>query len=165
MVRKIIYAVVALAVLLAVPMSASAATIYDGNISSTYTSIFKDIVQKEMRFNESYVYFRSDQYEYSLVVGNLTYEDNKFSSDGEVRVYKIDTQSSSYNSAYEYTVSTEPAFSLTVDKQLIYSNLGDFPDLIERTNYYEMATLILLIVCILLYLLRSLFSFNLRLQR
>ena len=165
MVRKIIILVAAVAVLLSMTVSASAATIYDGNISSTYTTIFKDIAQKEVQFNESYVYYRSGQYEYSLVVGKLDFSNGKFTSSEEVRIYKITTDQNTYNSSYEYTVSTENSFSLAVDKQLIYSNLGNFPDLIERTNYYEMATLILLFVGVLLYLLRSIFSFNTRIYR
>lgn len=162
MVRKILTCVLLLAVISAVPISASAATIYEGNISSSYTTIFKDVANKEVSFNEDYVFFRSGQYEYSLVIGDLTFENGNFSSNGDVRIYLIDTESNSYNSSYVYSVSTESSFNLTVSNQLIYSNLGHYPDLIERSSYYEVATLILLLSAVCLYLLRSIFGFCLR---
>lgn len=165
MVWKKLILCIALAVFLAVPITASAADIYDGNISSTYTTIFKDIADKEVGFNEDYVYFRSDQYEYTLAVGKFSIENGVISADGDTRLYIINTESNSYNSAYEYSVSTDSSFNLTVSNQLIYSNLGHYPDLIERSNYYDIATLILLLTAICLYLLRSIFGFSLRLHR
>ena len=149
---------------MAVPLTASAAEIYDGNISSSYTTIFKDIANKGVSVNEDYVFFRSGQYDYTLAVGDFTFENGVFSADGSTRLYIINNNSSSYNSAYEYTVSSNSAFSLTVSNQLIYSNHVNYPDLIESSNYYEIATLVLLIAFVCMYLRRSIFGFCFRLR-
>ena len=155
MVRKIILCL-CLSVILAVPITASANEIYEGNISSSYTTIFKDIAEKEVGFNEDYIFYRSGQYEFSLVVGDIAINDGVIASNGEVRIYAISTNSN-YNSIYEYSVSSSSSFSMSISNELIYSNLGNYPDLIERSNYYEIATFILLLTCLCCYLFRNIF--------
>lgn len=158
MVRKIIIFLLALS-LISVPIQASAAEIYDGNISSTYTSIFEDVANKKVGLLDDYVFFRSGQYTYDLVVGDIEFSSGKFVSNETVQIYSISTESSGYNSSYVYSTTSQDGFSLSPTNQLIYSNLGDYPDLIERSNYYEVFIALLLLVALCLYLLRSIFSF------
>lgn len=150
-----------LAVLLALPTTASAAsyTAYDGNISTTYITIFRDLVGKIAPF-EDYVFFRAGQYEYMLVAGELEYSAGSFSAPA-CTVYRIVTESA-YSSTYSFFQTEETDFALDPGNGLVYSNLGAYPDLIDRTAFYSFASLVLLLVCVFLYLIRSIFSFTLR---
>ena len=164
MVRKSVTAVITactLAVLLAQPITASAATfnIYEGNISNTYTTIFRDLLGKIAIFDD-YVFFRSGQAEYVCVVGDLTYSGGTFEGD-EVMVYRIIIDSD-YGSRYSFSHREETDFLLTPTDGLVYSNLGLYPDLFDSTTYYSLATLILLVVGVFMYLIRSIFAFTMR---
>ena len=160
--RKVIPALVLLfCLLLAMPAQANAASVYDGSISTTYITIFRDIASK-IPITDDYVFFRSGQYDYMMVVGQFDDTGTTISTTGQVTVYTISTNSGSYNNAYEYSVSTESGFSLSPGSALIYSNLRNYPDLIERNDYFEFTALSLMFVGLLCYLLRSFFGFSLR---
>ena len=76
--------------LVATPSRAYAYDIYDsGNISNTYTEIFKDIIEG-LPSNDDYVYFRSGQYTYTLLVGDFEYNNKKFTGE-EYTDYTITT--------------------------------------------------------------------------
>ena len=156
----------ALALLLAMPISASAAEIYDeGNISSTYTAYFRDVVANVSPFDD-YVYFRSGQYTYDLVVGDLTFNGSSFNAAESVTTYRITTNSgTSYNKTLQYSKTTDSNFSLRVGNALVYSNLGGYPQLTDRGDFYALATLLLMLVALCLYLVRSIFGWCLRSRR
>lgn len=161
---RILVAVCTLAVMLAVPATASAAEYYpyDGSISSSYTTIFQGIVGK-IDLTSDYVFFRSGQYEYMLVEGDLTY-DSSFSGTA-CTAYRISTNTGTYNNGYVFSQETLESFDLYPGSALVYSNLGPFPDLIDRSVFYSFATLVLLFICMCLYLIRSIFSFTTRRRR
>ena len=90
MVRKTI--TVILLVLVAVSAmcgTAQAYSIYEGTISSTYTTYFKDILSRQTIFTD-YVCFRSGQNQYVMVVGDLEYSNNRFVLSGNGSVYTFD---------------------------------------------------------------------------
>lgn len=159
MVRKIIMVLIALCLISAVPIQASAAEVYEGNISTSYVSIFEDIAEKKVGLFDDYVFYRSGQYDYQMVVGQLALSDNQITSDGSIQIYTISTNNANYNNIYEYSVTSGSAFSLTPNTNLIYSNLGDYPDLIERSNYYAVATLLVMLIALCIFFVRSIFSF------
>ena len=160
---KMIGVVVALLLAMAMPTAAMAAdaTPYDGSISTTYITIFRDLATKVSIFDD-YVFFRSGQNEYVMYVGDISYENGKFAGKG-LTVYTI-TNETNYNSVYNYSISTRD-LDLSAGSALIYSNLGQYPDLIERNDYYAFATLTLLFIALCCYLLRSVFGFSLRSRR
>lgn len=159
-VRKAVLAV-AMVFALAMPMAAraNAASVYDGNISTTYITIFRDIATN-LGIGDDYVFFRSGQYEYQMYSGKLTYSNGNFSG-SNLTIYTIDTNSSNYNNYYQYSVTTG-SLTLSPGDALIYSNLGHYPDLIERGDSLEFASMFMLFVGMCCYLLRSIFSFCLR---
>lgn len=160
--RKIIcFAVAIIACVLPMATHAFAAEPYDGTINTSYITIFKDIATK-IDIDKDYVFYRSGQYEYQMVVGDLHYSTGQITADGLVEIYIVSTNSSNYNSGYEYFVTSENGFSLTLGSSLVYSNLGAYPDLIERNDYNVFTTNFLLVIAICLYVLRSIFSFCLR---
>lgn len=161
---RVLAAACALAVMLAVPATASAAEYYpyDGSISSSYTTIFQGIAGK-IDLTSDYVFFRSGQYEYILVEGELTYT-TRFSGT-DCTAYRITTNTGTYNSGYVFSQETLDTFEFYPGSALVYSNLGPYPDLIDRSVFYSFATLVLLFICVCLYLIRSIFSFTIRDRR
>ena len=138
------------ALLVASPMQALAIdNIYtEGNISSTYTSIMEDVLQST-EISDDYVYFRSGQYTYTLITGDLDLNGSVFTG-LEVDRYTITTSTGNYNQTYTYSHSTDTNFSLNAQNYLVYSNLGYYPTLIERSAIYEYSTIILLSIGLIL---------------
>lgn len=162
--RKIIFIILALALSMALPLSASAYSVYeDGSLSSTYTTYYRDVVSGLSPF-DNYVYWRSGQYEYSLVVGDLDYNNGKFSSDQTCKHYKF-TTSSGYNSTFTYSTTNINDFSLSVGNALVYSDLGNYPCLTDRGDFYAFTSLLLMFIALCIFLVRSIFGFNLRTRR
>lgn len=137
--------------------SAETHTVYEnGNLSTTYITYFKDILSgTDIRSN--YVAFRSGQYSYSLIVGELENNNGVISLVGEGKEYKFYTTSSNYNSQYYYDVIDLNNFSVNTDNYIIYSDVGDFPELIERGAKYEILTTILLCCFVVGYVCRCIF--------
>ena len=159
--RKMMCCVAALLIagMLVQPASAASYTAYDGTISSTYTTLFRDIVG-QVGVLDNYVFFRSGQYEYILVAGDLTYEQDIFTAETATE-YKIITNNQ-YTSQYIYSVTEITDFNFAPGTTLIYSNLGSFPDLVDRGEFYSFATLVLALIALCMFLIRSIFSFTWR---
>lgn len=151
----------ALAVVLAQPITASAAsyTLYDGELVPSYASIFRDLVGKISPM-EDYVFFRSGEYDYTLIAGELECIAGIFEAP-VCTVYRLYV-SPDGSAGYQLFQSEETDFILETGTGLVYSNLGHYPDLIDQTSFYSFASLVLLLACVGMYLLRSIFSFTLR---
>lgn len=149
MVRKVRVFLCVLVLIFACGVTAQAAThtIYEGNMSSTYVTYFRDIVSG-IGFNDNYVAFRSGEYEYTMIVGDLDFNGSTFSLVSPGVQYKF-TSGSGYNSYYNYSVSDITNFSLNVGSSIIYSDLGRYPQLIERGAKYETFTAVLMCTALL----------------
>lgn len=128
---------------------------YEGNPSNTYIQYFKDIISG-IRFNENYVAFRSAQNEYILVVGDLEYNDGIFVLNETGRIYTMSSENS-YNSYYKYERSSIDTFELNPRDKIVYSDLGEFPQLVERGAKYEMLNTLLLVIALLGIVLSRIF--------
>lgn len=154
---------ICLAIAIAMPGKAQAYSVYtDGTLSNTYITYFRDIVAG-IEPTKKYVAYRSGQYSYTLAVGNLSITGTNISSADTVTLYVYQT-SSGYNSSYTYNVSTVTDFSLNVGNYIVYSNLGNFPQLEERGVVYEYTTLYIICIVGLCMFIRSIFSFTYRLR-
>lgn len=120
---------------------------YDGNMSSTYVTYFKDIVAG-IGFKDNYVAFRSGQNEYTMLVGELYYDGETISLVGMGTKYTI-YNDNSYNGLYTYDVSSVETGSVTPRNKIVYSDLGNYPQLIDRGAKYETLTSFLLVVALL----------------
>lgn len=146
----------------ACPAFAKSYTIYEGgNISSTYITYFEDIVAG-IPFGHHYVAFRSDQYNYVLITGDLKYDSNgNFTLAGTGTAYTYGTNSGSgYSSIYTYKVEELTSLSLKWTDEIIYSDLGDFPMLTDRGSNYEMLNTLLLIIALLSIVFRGFFRYS-----
>lgn len=154
--RKTIFAAIILSVL-CTPIAAATHSVYtEGNMSTTYLTYFKDIVSG-IGFNENYVAFRSGQYEYTMCVGKLVISGEVITLDGDGKLYTF-TNSGNYNSIYNYNVTETNNFSVEVGDSIIYSDVGDFPQLVERGAQIETITLTLLGIVCVYYLVSRIFS-------
>lgn len=163
MVRKIIIFALFSVLIITLSLPCFAYSVYtDGNISSTYLTYFQDILSGLSPLDD-YVFFRSGQYDYTLIVGDLTYADSVFSGK-DYTAYTISTNSgtSAYSSVYKYTVTSGSNFSLSVGSYLVYSNLGSYPILEDRSSVYGYATLFLLVVIAVCMLVRPILNFTYR---
>ena len=135
--------------------NAQSYTVYEGNPSNTYITYFRDIIGG-LSFKDDYVCFRSDQYQYVMVTGDLNYSNGNFSLNNTGKVYTFESNNN-YNSYYSYNVSTIDSLSLNASDKIIYSNLGDFLHLEERGARYEIIqTLLMCIVCVC-FIIRCIF--------
>ena len=147
---------------MALPFTASADEAYtEGNISTTYVTYFQDILGK-VSPSKDYVMFRASQTEYKMVVGDLEINNGTIYTYEPCRVYSIYTTSSGYQSVYNFVANNYAEYTVNTNNTLVYSNLGDYPDLIERGDYLETALLIIVLVIVFMSLLSRIFSFNLR---
>lgn len=148
-------------VCLSVTSNAFAYTSYDeGNISTTYVQYFEDIVDG-LPVNYNYVGFRSGQYQYILYASDdLKTDGTTFLSDKGIS-YIFDV-SSGYNSRYSYTVRNEQKFELDTNNQMVYSNVGDFPHLDERSDLYEFGTFLVVFIVGLCAIIRPIYKYVLR---
>lgn len=142
--------------------TANAASIYtNGNINNTYTTIFRDVIGGLGPFND-YVFFRSGEYDYTLVAGDLSFDGSRFSLDGAGVEYVLTYSSGYTNNIYNYRVNDISSFTLDTGNYLVYSNLGNYPQLESREVHYEIFTLFVIVVIGLCALIRPLFNFVLR---
>lgn len=159
MVRKIIACTCLLALILATGLTAQASThqVYEeGNISTTYITYFADILSGA-KFNDNYVAFRSGQNEYVMIVGDLVYSNGEFALAGEKATEYKFYQSGNYSSQFYYTVTELTSVDISFNNRIIYSDLGQYPQLVSRGEKYEMLTTLLLIITLLAVVIRSFF--------
>lgn len=161
MVRKVSALLVAIVLICAYCTSALATThtVYEnGTLSTTYTTYFKDILSGA-KFNDNYVAFRSGQYSYTMVVGDLEYDNGKITlvNDSTAKEYTFSTNSSNYNSTYYYDVKDIYIFDIDVGNNIIYSDVGDFPQLIDRGAKYETLNTLLIIITLLCVVVSRIF--------
>lgn len=156
-IRKWLYLIVLVAVLLrSCASTAHASTVYDGNIGTTYLTYFRDILGK-LDFDDDYVCFRAGQYEYIMATGDLSFDDGIFSSD-EVKCYVFSSSNTTYNSYTLYSTYDEVDFYLETGDKIVYSNLGDYPQLEERSDVVENAIFVLIFIAFVMHLIRSIFK-------
>lgn len=160
---KLVCICLLLCLLLAMPIQAQASTYSpynDGNIGTTQLQYFRDIVSN-LGINDSYVASRTDRYTYQLFVGDIKYSNGQFMGSNQgslITIYTINTDNNSYGT-YTYSVTTDNNFTFNASNFLVYSNLGQYPSLEERSVIYEFSTFFIFAVVALCALLRPLFSF------
>lgn len=148
-----------LALSCALSCSAAALSVYpEGNISSTYVTMFEGLVGKISPLDD-YVFFRSGQYEYTFVYGDLSLGGSNFSG-SDVDVVQV-SYSSGYNATYDYTTSSLSSFTLNAGSTLVYSNLGSYPILGEVVSYEIIQAVLFCIIALCLFI-RPIFAFVLR---
>lgn len=156
MVRKIIVSI-CIAMLLCVS-TCMAAEPYEDSISSTYVQYARDLIPNG-DIEDDYLFYRSGQYEYTLLMGELEYNGTTFSNTDVLDSY-VFTTSSGYNSNYTYSTGEVNTISLTPSDKMVYSNLGQFPRLVERGSDYEVLQTIFMFIVALCVVIRSIFTAN-----
>lgn len=167
MVRKIIYTIFACLLIgagLSGTVSADTHSVYRGSMSSTYVNYFKDIASN-IPINDHYVCFRSDDNEYLMIVGDIEYDTGFFRLNGEGTKFTLRNTSvsgSSYNNYISYNVVGIDSFELTAYDNVLYSDLGQYPELLDKGVHYEFQTLFIIIIIGLCAFIRGILSFTYR---
>lgn len=131
--------------------------VYDsGAISSTYLTYYRDILSG-IPFNDNYVAFRDGQYSYIMVVGDLECNNNVITLNGEGTAYRFTTTTNNYNSQYRYYVEDISTFSVDTNNYIVYSDVGEYPQLMERGAKYEVLTTIVIIITCLCVVISRIF--------
>lgn len=156
--RFCIVFVVLLTTAAAICGSVSAATYnaYDGNISSSQLTYFRDILPA-IKLGDNYVVCRTDQYQYIMITGDLDYSNGVFTLNGDGTVYQLDNSSSNYNSYYTYSHTNLADISLSVGSKIVYSDIGGYPQLEERGQKYEVLQTILIAIACVCFVIRCIF--------
>lgn len=149
MVRKvrIMLAIVALVCAIGTTAHAASYTPYDGNPSNTYIQYFKDIVAG-ISLKDNYVAFRAGQNEYIMCVGDLEHDGERIVLQGTGVLYRIATDGN-YNANYTYEVQDTTDFSLNINNRIIYTDVGGYPQLMDRGAIYETYAVILIAIALL----------------
>lgn len=94
---------------------------YDGSISTTYTTYFSGFACKR-EYGSNYVLFRSDNYNYVYVEGDLSADDGQVEGSGNV--YTLSTYRNCVLSCvYDDNISIDTSVGM------IYSDLSGYPSL------------------------------------
>ncbi len=135
---------------------------YQGTISTTFLTFARDIVASLSIF-DNYVFLRTGDSEYTLYAGDLEFTNGDFYlNEGKEYVIRQNSGSGYTNSYYSYSVSVVDNVGVNVGSYLVYSNLGDYPQLEERGVQYEFALFMAFIIFCLCALVRPISSFVLR---
>lgn len=99
-------------------------------VGTSHVSIFAGIVGK-LPLDHHYVYYRDGQYDYVLVHSvDLQYDGTSFyAADAETVTYST---SGGYQEQPTITFGSETDWLLSPEDYLVWSDLGSYPDLIDR---------------------------------
>ena len=147
--------------LLAGAQTVRASVYTEGNISSTYTTIFQDVIDG-LNPLDDYVFYRSGNYEYRMYVGDLDLSNSLFTGQ-DLDLYILKYNQSGYNqTSYTYEKSNGQSIYLDVGSNLVYSNLGGYPSLVERGDFLVLSQIIFMFIIVLCCLIRPIFNFTWR---
>lgn len=135
---------------------------YQGTISTTYVTFFRDIAST-LPVSHDYVMLRTGDNTYKMYSGDFIFDDD-FYMQGDGYVYTINyvTGSGYGNAYYGYSVSPVSDVTISANNKLIYSNLGNYPSLTERSASIEYALFIAVFTMCIAFVLHSIFKFVLR---
>lgn len=147
MVRSLRVCVLACIMVIAFAIPLQASTPYQGTISDSYKFIFEDVVS-DLSIFDNYVFWRSGQYQYSLLSGDLSVENGVFSVTGGdlyvVDLVQYNSGSWDTGSYHVYTHTTGIDYTFDSLGYLVYSDLDGYPKLEGRgVNYAFICSFIL----------------------
>ena len=165
MVRSLRACVLACIMVIAIAIPLQASTPYQGTISDSYKYIFEDVVS-DLSIFDNYVFWRSGEYQYSLLSGDLTLENGVFSVTGG-DLYVVDIvlfDSGSWNNGSYHVYTHTSGIDYTFDSlgYLVYSDLDGYPKLEGRGVNYAFICAFILCVFGFASLVWSIFSFCIR---
>lgn len=132
MIKRIFWLVIGFLIGCSFSVHADSFTTYDGNISSSALSYFRDV---DIPFFSDYVVWRDGDYSYKMFVSDsLELNGSGFISDSGT-LYNWYT-SGNYNNTQHYIHSDISSFSLSNNNHyIVYSSLGTYAKLDKGVNY------------------------------
>lgn len=140
-----------------VSLAAANDSVYSSVTGGTYVEVASNMLPR-VPWDADYLFWRSGQYSYSFVWGDLNLTGTTFSGSGLHRVDFV--QSSNYN-GYTMSHSLGDSLNLNVGNYIVYSSLGNYPVL--SVEYVHLSIFMYACVgAVSLFVLHTLFSFSLR---
>lgn len=138
--------------------SVSAYSVYpDGTISSTMVNYFDGVLNNYP--NKNYVIWRDSQYIYYCAVGDIDFNNSTYSSDS-CDLYYINTYQQ-YNYTYVLNHGSNQHFTLNnSNRYILYSSLGDMPNIQERGSTYEYQEIFILCIFGLYFLVWNILKYG-----
>lgn len=137
-----------------VSVRADSFTTYDGNLSSTALSYFRDI---DIPFFSNYVVFRDSDYSYKMFVSDSLETSGSGFVGGSGTIYNWYTSGNYYNTQH-YSHYDINSFTLSNnDHFILYSNLGTYARL-ERGLEYDKAQLFIIFTACIFCLIGFIFK-------
>ena len=165
MVRTLKSCVLACVLVIAFAIPAQASTPYQGQIQDTYINMFGRVVA-DLSIFDNYVFWRSGEFQYSLLSGELTVSNGVFTVSGGdlyvVDLVQFDAGSWNTGSYHVYTHTENIDYTFDSLGYLVYSDLQGYPKLEGREVNY--AFIVAFVLCVLGFasLIWSIFSFCIR---
>lgn len=93
--------------------------------------------------SDDYIIFCSSENEYVMYVGDIERNDTIFTSKAATE-YSLTYRTDSFD--FSYGVSNDVALSVDVSDSLVYTSLGNYPMIEERSDVYEMFEVVTLLI-------------------
>lgn len=140
-----------------VSLAAANDSVYSSVTGGTYVDVASNLLPR-VPWDADYLFWRSGQYSYSFVWGDLNLSGTTFSGSG---IHRVDfVQSSNYN-GYTMSHTQGDSINLNVGSYIVYSSLGNYPVL--SVEYVHLSMFMYACVgAVSLFVLHTLFSFSLR---
>ena len=122
--------------------------VYNGDIPGSVVECLNNV---RIPVDKDYVLFRASEEEFKLIVGDISVDGTAYISDAACHVYTLHSDNTYYH-------TTEDNVYIQVNDKLVYSNIGQVPEMYERSDLFEATTLFVLIVGSVLMLILRIFK-------
>lgn len=132
-------------------------SVYPGTVSGQPLQLGRDLVSSGIS-TPHYLFFRGGEYDYYMIIGDLEYNNGSFSfTDADVYQYNYaHTQQNQYY--YAMYLRRESGSVSNPYSATLYSDLGSFPQLLDRGGVTLEASILFSVVLLTLYIvIRDLF--------
>lgn len=158
--KRLVLMLLFVSVSLGFALDTQAYSVYpDGTISTTMVNYFDGVLNNYP--NIDYVIWRDSQYIYYMAVGDISFNNNTYSSDS-CDLYYINTYQQ-YNYTYVLNHGINQHFTLNnSNRYIVYSSLGDMPNIQERGSIYEYQEIFVLVLFGIYFLAWSILKYGSR---
>lgn len=127
------------------------------SVGTTNINLFSGVVHK-LPYGVHYVYWRESQYVYTIAYGRALELSGSVFKGSDITLVSYNTYTGG-SSQSTWTRSMQGSFTLSVGNYLVWSDLGDYPQLVERrTGDYAQTCCVILCSFALYYLFHHLWA-------
>lgn len=119
--------------------------VYRGHLSETPVDLARAALTDSF---SDYIFFRSDEYQYTLIVGNIDFDTNYFSDSAVYRIIYNPSFESNSDRYYQYFLisDSDSGYVRNPENYQMYSSRYLYPHLVERGDVYVQTAILFSIV-------------------